>query len=64
MTKGEQIMEFWDPAIKKAGLDDTVMFTFANSDLFEKFDVEVKPGAKVSDKIICLTTKVDRRTMR
>lgn len=48
VTKGEQIMEFWDPAIKKAGLDDTVMFTFANSDLFEKFDVEVKPGAKVS----------------
>jgi lactose/raffinose/galactose permease len=24
------------------------MFTFANSDLLEKFDVEVKPGAKVS----------------
>lgn len=48
VTKGEQIMEFWDPAIKKAGLDDTVMFTFANSDLFEKFDVEVKLGAKVS----------------
>lgn len=48
VTKGEQIMEFWDPAIKKAGLDDTVMLTFANSDLFEKFDVEVKPGAKVS----------------
>lgn len=50
VKRGEQIMEFWDPTIKKAGLDDVVMVAFANSDLFEKFDVTVKPGAKVTDK--------------
>ena len=50
VKRGEQIMEFWDPTIKKAGLDDVVMVAFANSDLFEKFDVTVKPGTKVTDK--------------
>ena len=29
--KGDELMEFWDPAIKKAGLDDTVMVTVTNS---------------------------------
>ena len=33
--KGDELMEFWDPAIKKAGLDDTVMVTVTNSKYFD-----------------------------
>ena len=33
--KGDELMEFWDPAIKKAGLDDTVMVTVTNSKDFD-----------------------------
>lgn len=28
---GTELLEFWDPAIKKAGYDDTVLFTVTNS---------------------------------
>ena len=45
--KGQQILEFWDPAIKKAGLDDTVLMTFTHSDLFKEFDVKVPVGSEV-----------------
>ena len=47
VKKGQQILEFWDPAIKKAGLDDTVLMTFTHSDLFKEFDVKVPVGSEV-----------------
>lgn len=47
ITKGEEIMEFWDPAIKKAGFDDTVMITITNSKEFNKVDVLVKEHQEV-----------------
>lgn len=31
VEKGTELLEFWDPAIKKAGYDDTVLFTVTNS---------------------------------
>ena len=33
--KGQELMEFWDPTIKKAGLDDTVIVTVTNSEEFD-----------------------------
>ncbi|MBB1095727.1 glycoside-pentoside-hexuronide (GPH):cation symporter [Limosilactobacillus agrestis] len=40
--KGQELMEFWDPAIKKAGLDDTVMVTVTNS---KNFDIKLLKNA-------------------
>lgn len=31
VAQGKELLEFWDPAIKKAGYDDTVLFTVTNS---------------------------------
>ena len=44
--KGQELMEFWDPAIKKAGLDDTVMVTVTNS---KDFDIKLLKDA--GDKV-------------
>lgn len=44
--KGQELMEFWDPAIKKAGLDDTVMVTITNS---KDFDIKLLKDA--GDKV-------------
>jgi len=41
------LLEFWDPAIKKAGLDDTVIVTIINSADFDEFDLDVAPGTTV-----------------
>lgn len=51
--KGDELMEFWDPAIKKAGLDDTVMVTVTNS---KNFDIKLlkNAGDKVTSKDIVM----------
>ncbi|MBD5805576.1 lactose permease [Lactobacillus sp. 0.1XD8-4] len=51
--KGDELMEFWDPAIKKAGLDDTVMVTVTNS---KDFDIKLlkNAGDKVTSKDIVM----------
>ena len=57
--KGQELMEFWDPAIKKAGLDDTVMVTVTNS---KEFDIKLlkNAGEKVtSDDNIMEVAKKD-----
>lgn len=57
--KGQELMEFWDPAIKKAGLDDTVMVTVTNS---KEFDIKLlkDAGEKVtSDDNIMEVAKKD-----
>ena len=45
--KGEEIMEFWDPAIKKAGYDDTVMVTITNTKEFDQVDVLPKDNQTI-----------------
>ncbi|MEE8825321.1 lactose permease [Lentilactobacillus sunkii] len=47
VKKGTELLEFWDPAIKKAGLDDTVIVTIINSADFDEFDLDVAPGTTV-----------------
>ena len=35
VKQGEELIEFWQPAIKKAGLDDTVMVVITNKEMPE-----------------------------
>ncbi|WP_373841958.1 glycoside-pentoside-hexuronide (GPH):cation symporter [Limosilactobacillus sp.] len=49
VDKGDELMEFWDPTIKKAGLDDTVIVTVTNSEEFD-FNLLMKAGDKVTSK--------------
>lgn len=44
--KGEEIMEFWDPAIKKAGY--TVMVTITNTKEFDQVDVLPKDNQTIN----------------
>lgn len=54
VKQGEQIMEFWDPAIKKAGLDDTVMMTFTPADAITDFELKVSPGVHVEPETVVI----------
>lgn len=58
VEKGSELMEFWDPTIKKAGLDDTVIVTVTNSEEFD-FDLLAQAGTKVTvkDNILKVTKK-------
>lgn len=58
VEKGDELMEFWDPTIKKAGLDDTVIVTVTNSEEFD-FDMLKQAGAEVTsmDNILKVTKK-------
>ena len=47
VQKGQEILEFWDPAIKKAGYDDTVMTTVPNSSEFDRVKIIGKTGELV-----------------
>lgn len=49
VEKGDELMEFWDPTIKKAGLDDTVIVTVTNSEEFN-FDMLKQAGTEVTNK--------------
>lgn len=44
---GDEILEFWDPTIKKAGLDDIVMIAFTNIKEFKQFDLLEKTGSQL-----------------
>ncbi|MDN6043007.1 MAG: PTS sugar transporter subunit IIA [Lactobacillus sp.] len=44
VKRGTELLEFWDPAIKAAGLDDTVTVTVTNSQQFHDFKLLVAPG--------------------
>ena len=58
VEKGQELMEFWDPTIKKAVLDDTVIVTVTNSESFN-LDMLVKAGTKVTtkDNVLKVTKK-------
>lgn len=47
VKKGQELIEFWDPTIKKAGLDDTVIVTVTNSDKFDDITLTGQPGTNV-----------------
>lgn len=55
VKKGQELIEFWDPAIKKAGLDDTVMVVVTNSDKFEDMKLLCSSGEEISTKENVLT---------
>lgn len=48
VKQGQELIEFWQPAIKKAGLDDTVMVVITNKDMSE-FDYLKELGEDVKD---------------
>lgn len=58
VEKGDELMEFWDPTIKKAGLDDTVIVTVTNSEEFD-FELEKQAGEEVTvkDNVLKVTKK-------
>lgn len=64
VKKGQELIEFWDPTIKKAGLDDTVIVIVTNSDKFSKFEMTVKEGQSVQaeDNVLELKVKNEEET--
>lgn len=44
VKKGTEILEFWDPAIKKAGLDDTVVVAVTNAQKFKNIGYNKQAG--------------------
>ncbi len=53
VKQGQELIEFWAPAIEKAGLDDTVMVVITNFDKIEHLDFtktsgEVKHGEDIA----------------
>ena len=59
IKKGQEILEFWDPAIKKAGFDDTVMITITNAQEFNEVDLLPQDGQKINafDNVMKLVKK-------
>lgn len=47
VKKGQEILEFWDPVIKKAGLDDTVIVTVTNTEKLGPINLTAAPGTPV-----------------
>ena len=59
VKKGQELIEFWDPTIKKAGLDDTVMVVITNSNKFKDVKVIEKAGQeiKAEENVLTLVPK-------
>uniref|UniRef100_UPI002FE0B45C PTS sugar transporter subunit IIA n=1 Tax=Ligilactobacillus sp. TaxID=2767921 RepID=UPI002FE0B45C len=47
IRQGDEILEFWDESIRKAGLDDTVIVTVTNSGQFEDFRLKEESGSEI-----------------
>lgn len=47
VKKGQEILEFWDPVIKKAGLDDTVIVTVTNTEKLGPINLTAASGTTV-----------------
>lgn len=60
VKKGQELIEFWDPTIKKAGLDDTVIVIVTNSDKFSDIDLMAKTGQAVQAEDNILELKVKK----
>lgn len=63
VKKGQELIEFWDPAIKKAGLDDTVIVTVTNSDKFDNITLTGQPNTDVQagDNVLSLQVELDKQ---
>lgn len=63
VKKGQELIEFWDPTIKKAGLDDTVIVTVTNSDKFDDITLTGQPNTDVhaGDNVLSLQVKLDEK---
>ena len=59
VKKGDELIEFWDPTIKKAGLDDIVIVVVTNSKDFEQFKLTADVGSEVKaeDQVMTLVAK-------
>ncbi|MCI1974313.1 MAG: glycoside-pentoside-hexuronide (GPH):cation symporter [Limosilactobacillus sp.] len=58
VNKGDELMEFWDPTIKKAGLDDTVIVTVTNSEEFDfKQLINANQEVTTTDNVMEVTKK-------
>lgn len=60
VKKGQELIEFWDPTIKKAGLDNTVIVIVTNSDKFSDIDLMAKTGQAVQAEDNILELKVKK----
>lgn len=60
VKKGQELIEFWDPTIKKAGLDDTVIVIVTNSAKFSDIDLMAKAGQAVQAEDNILELKVKK----
>lgn len=47
VKKGQEILEFWDPVIKKDGLDDTVIVTVTNTEKLGPINLTAAPRTTV-----------------
>lgn len=47
VKKGQEILEFWDPVIKKAGLDDMVIVTVTNTEKLGPINLTAAPRTTV-----------------
>ena len=47
VKKGQELIKFWDPTIKKAGLDDTVVVAVTNTKKLGPISLTAKPGTNV-----------------
>lgn len=47
VKKGQELLEFWDPTIKKAGLDDTVIVVVTNSKDFKDIRLNQSVGSQI-----------------
>ncbi|BCG57257.1 glycoside-pentoside-hexuronide (GPH):cation symporter [Paenibacillus sp. URB8-2] len=57
VSQGELLIEFWSPAIKKAGLDDTVIAVITNSDNLSEFEIKNKGEVTKNDIVLTLEKK-------
>ena len=57
VSQGQELIEFWDPAIKKAGYDDTVMVVINNYKDIKDFNYVVESGDIThGDDLLTLST--------
>ncbi|MCV3296473.1 MAG: glycoside-pentoside-hexuronide (GPH):cation symporter [Oenococcus sp.] len=57
VKRGDLLIEFWDPAIQKAGFDDTVIAVITNSNSLSHFELVKSSGQVTKDDLILKLTK-------
>ena len=62
VKKGQELIEFWDPTIKKAGLDDTVIVVVTNSKDFKDIKLTDTEGSEVKAEDDVMTLEAKEKT--